>query len=415
FPAAAPSRPTAHTAPRAPAGRSDSPASGPPPRRLQRGSRRPVPAPISPPAPPGFDSQPAEIARTGPGTSNVSSWEPLLFRENHGARTGPDRGLILPYLSAANKGNPALCPCRRLPASKEALFMSTSRSSSRPGRAALRAVLALLVVLALALLGLYAFIRARAGALQAGAAFTFDYTVTSTASEPSLAYSTLRSLDALTGSVAGQSSGDSLYLAWYNTPASAFQSEQAPGPDQAFTDLYVKDGQVYLNVRQIYRTLLSGLTAQYPAASALIPDWRRGAYITQAQLARLLNSQPAVAAAGGYSAAAFAPGQMQRAYAEGALDGYLYLTPKQETGDVHITLGFPLRSLWSEFFHCHVLVELPGQGLRFELTGRALPGEYDIQAPASVMRDEDIDALAAIFEAVRSLLAFVQELAGAAK
>ena len=85
--------------------------------------------------------------------------------------------------------------------------MSTSRSSSRPGRAALRAVLALLVVLALALLGLYAFIRARAGALQAGAAFTFDYTVTSTASEPSLAYSTLRSLDALTGSVAGQSSG----------------------------------------------------------------------------------------------------------------------------------------------------------------------------------------------------------------
>lgn len=293
--------------------------------------------------------------------------------------------------------------------------MSTSRSSSRPGRAALRAVLALLVVLALALLGLYAFIRARAGALQAGAAFTFDYTVTSTASEPSLAYSTLRSLDALTGSVAGQSSGDSLYLAWYNTPASAFQSEQAPGPDQAFTDLYVKDGQVYLNVRQIYRTLLSGLTAQYPAVSALIPDWGLGDYITQAQLARLLNSQPAVSAAGGYSSAAFAPGQMQRAYPEGALDGYLYFSPRQETGDVHITIGFPLRSLWSEFFHCHVLVELPGQGLRFELTGRALPGEYDIQAPASVMRDEDIDALAAIFEAVRSLLAFVQELAGAAQ
>ena len=86
--------------------------------------------------------------------------------------------------------------------------MSTSRSSSRPGRTALRAVLVLLVVLAL--LGLYAFIRARAGALQAGAAFTFDYTVTSTASEPSLAYSTLRSLDALTGSVAGQSSGDKI-------------------------------------------------------------------------------------------------------------------------------------------------------------------------------------------------------------
>ena len=205
-----------------------------------------------------------------------------------------------------------------------------------------------------------------------------------------------------------------LYLAWYNVGSAAFQSDQAPGPDQAFTDLYVKDGLVYLNVRQIYRTLLSGLSAQYPVITSLIPDWGLGDYITQTQLARLLGAEPAVAEMEQYSAAAFAPGQMQRVRPEGALDGYLYFAP-QDTGSAEIVIGFPPRSLFAEFFTCHVLVELPGQGLHFELTGRALPGDYDIEAPASVMQDGDIDALAAIFDAVRSILAFVRQLSGAAQ
>ena len=115
-----------------------------------------------------------------------------------------------------------------------------------------------------------------------------------------------------------------------------------------------------------------------------------------------------------YSAAAFAPGQMQRVRPEGALDGYLYFAP-QDTGSAEIVIGFPPRSLFAEFFTCHVLVDLPGQGLHFELTGRALPGDYDIEAPASVMQDGDIDALAAIFDAVRSILAFVRQLSGAAQ
>lgn len=292
--------------------------------------------------------------------------------------------------------------------------MSASRSSSRRGRTVLTAVLVLLAAAVLALLGLYAFVRAKAGALQAGAAFTFDYAVTSTAPEPSTAYATLEALDALTGSVTGQSSGDSLYLAWYNVGSDAFQTDQAPGSDQAFTDLYVKDGQVYLNVRQIYRTLLSGLSVQYPVIASLIPDWGLGDYITQTQLARLLGAEPAVSEMENYSAASFAPGRMRRVRPEGAREGYLYFAP-QDTGDAEIVIGFPLRSLWSESFSCHVLVDLPSQGLHFELTGRALPGDYSIQAPASVMQDEDIDALAAIFDAVRSILAFVRQLSGTAQ
>ena len=125
-----------------------------------------------------------------------------------------------------------------------------------------------------------------------------------------------------------------------------------------------------------------------------------------------LGAEPAVSGAGQYSAAAFAPGQMERVQPEQALDGYLYFTPRQDTGDAEIVIGFPLRSLWGEYFDCHVLVDLPGQGLHFALTGSAQAGDSAVAAPASVMRDEDIDALAALFEAVRSLLAFVQELAG---
>ena len=154
------------------------------------------------------------------------------------------------------------------------------------------------------------------------------------------------------------------------------------------------------------------LAARYPVASALLPDWTLGDYITQDQLARLLGAEPAVSGAGQYSAAAFAPGQMERVQPEQALDGYLYFTPRQDTGDAEIVVGFPLRSLWGEYFDCHVLVDLPGQGLHFALTGSAQAGDSAVAAPASVMRDEDIDALAALFEAVRSLLAFVQELAG---
>ncbi len=287
--------------------------------------------------------------------------------------------------------------------------MSAHRTTRRP---VLRAVLILLAAAVLVLAGLYAFLRGRAAALAEGAAFGFDYTVTSTAAGPSPAYDVLEALDALSGSITGQTSGDSLYICWYNTPLDAFQSEQAPGADQAFTDLYVKDGTVYLNVRQLYRSFLSGLTARYPAVAPLIPDWGLGDYVTQAQLARLLGSTPAVAGMGGYAAGAFAPGAVRRVQPAGALEGYLYFAPKQSTGGAEVAVGFPLRSLWTEFFHCHVLVDLPGQGLHFDLTGRALAGDYDITAPASVMRDEDIDALAAIFEAVRSIAALVREWAG---
>lgn len=276
-------------------------------------------------------------------------------------------------------------------------------SRSHPRRSpslAVRAGLVLLAAAAVALLALFLAIRSRTGALQKGSAFSFDYRVSSTAAEPSLAYSTLEALGGLTGTVQGQSSGSDLYLAWY-----------ADGKEEPFTDLYCKDGKVLLNIRQMYRTFLSGLTAQYPLAG-LIPDWTLGDYISQDQLAILTGRQPAVSEMENFSMSAFALFSLKRVHPDNGLEGYLYFTPKQTQGDAVVTIGFPVQSLWTEFFRCQILVDLPSQGLHLELTGKALPGDYDIQLPDSVMKDEDIAALSEIIQAVRSLAALVSQMVG---
>ena len=94
------------------------------------------------------------------------------------------------------------------------------------------------------------------------------------------------------------------------------------------------------------------------------------------------------------------------------LKGYFYFTPKQALGDADVIIGFPIQSLWTEFFRCHIIVDLPSQGLHLEMTGKALPGTYDIQLPDSVMRDEDINALSQIIQAVRSIAQLVAQMVG---
>lgn len=280
--------------------------------------------------------------------------------------------------------------------------MSQSRSNThRPASLAIRVGIVLLAVIVLALLAFYLVVRSRAGALQKGSAFSFDYQVTSTAEKPSIAYSTLEALGGLSGRLDGQSSGNSLFLSWY-----------ADGKEEPFTDLYLKDSEVLLNIHQIYRTFLSGLSAKYPLIGSLIPDWTLGDYVTQDQLATLTGRQPAVSEMENYSASAFSPSSLERVYPENALDGYLYFTPKQPLGDAVVTIGFPVQSLWTEFFRCQVLIDVPSQGLHLEMTGKALPGDYDIQLPTSVMKDEDIAALSEIIQAVRSLVDLVSEMVG---
>lgn len=276
-----------------------------------------------------------------------------------------------------------------------------SSALPRPAKLAIRVGLVLLAAAAAFLLVFYLVVRSRSSAFQKGSAFSFDYKVTSTAAEPSAAYTTLEALNGLTGTLSGQSNGSDLYLAWY-----------AAGQEQPFTDIYVQDGTVLLNIRQIYRTFLSSLSAKYPLIASLIPDWTLGDYITQDQLAVLMGSQPAVSEMENYSVSAFSPSDLKRVYPQDSLEGYFYFTPRQSFGDAEVVIGFPIQSLWTEFFRCQILVDLPVQGLHLELTGKVLPGTYDIQIPDSVMRDEDINALSEIIQAVRSIAQMVTQMVG---
>ena len=282
--------------------------------------------------------------------------------------------------------------------------MLTSKSTAGAAvSSALRAVLGLVLAAAVLLGGFGLLLHSRIDALRRGSAFHFDYTVTSTSAQPSATWSLLEALGATTGTLSGQNSGSDLTLSWY-----------APGKEEPYTQLVLADGQVYLDVRQIYRTFLSGLHAQYPAIASLIPDWGLGDYITGSQMATLLGQEPAMNGLEQYQSGAFALAALEPAHPDQGLDGYFYFTLKEPLGGIGITVGFPPSSLWSAlwgvFFRCHVLVDIPSQGLRLELTGKALPGEYAIQTPASVMRDEDIAALAELIQTVRSIADFVKQL-----
>ena len=151
--------------------------------------------------------------------------------------------------------------------------MLTSKSTAGAAvSSALRAVLALVLAAAVLLGGFGLLLHSRIDALRRGSAFHFDYTVTSTSAQPSATWSLLETLGATTGTLSGQNSGSDLTLSWY-----------APGKEEPYTQLVLADGQVYLDVRQIYRTFLSGLHAQYPAIASLSPT---GAWGTTSPAAR---------------------------------------------------------------------------------------------------------------------------------
>ncbi len=273
-----------------------------------------------------------------------------------------------------------------------------NKAKRSPARTMLRILLVLLLIAAALLLGLYALLMRRAGSLQAGSAFQFEYQIGSTGAEPSLAYSVLEDLDACAGTLSGIYADGSLHVELY-----------AAGKEEPFTDLYLEDGQALLNVRQIYRSFLAGLTQNFAFVSSLIPDWTRGDYVSQAQLATLLGTEPAVAETGSISQALFLLPYTQRVHPENGLDGYLYFSPGAigESGTT-LTVGLPLQSLWSEYFRCQILIDIPSSGLHVELTGRALPGEYGIELPGSRMRDEDIAVLADIWQAVQAIVSLVK-------
>lgn len=256
----------------------------------------------------------------------------------------------------------------------------------------LRAVLLILLVIAVVLLGLYGFLRYRMNRLAEGAAFRLEYTVQSTADAPTSAYNTFQTMKGLTGTVEGQSQTDRFTARLY-----------AQGQTEAFLEVYSGQGETLVNIGRLYRYYVAGLAQEYPLLASLIPDWGLGDYISQQQLARFFDQEAAPQA--GFTAQELVPFSY-----DAGRSGYLYFAPEgADEENPSLLIGISAASLFSDPVEVHVLLNDAADGLRFELSGTVTAQEVSIPAPTSRMADEDTDALRAVWQALRDLLAFFRD------
>lgn len=255
----------------------------------------------------------------------------------------------------------------------------------------LRAILLILLVIAVVLLGLYGFLRYRMSRLAEGAVFQLEYTVQSTADTPTSAYNTFQTMNGLTGAVEGQSQTDRFTARLY-----------AQGQTEAFLEIYSGEGETLVNIGRLYRYYVAGLAQDYPLLASLIPDWGLGDYISQQQLARFFDQEAAPA---GFSAQELVPVSY-----DAGRSGYLYFAPEgEDEANPSLLIGISAASLFSDPVEVHVLLNDDADGLRFELSGTVTAQEVSIPAPTSRMADQDADALRAVWQALRDLLAFFRD------
>lgn len=135
--------------------------------------------------------------------------------------------------------------------------MASSRKKKRgAGRVVLILILCLALIAVIAVTVGYSLVARRVKALQAGAAFTFDYEATSTADSPAL-YTILQKTGSTKGTVSGLYAPDALQL-----------SITAPGaviPADPLTRVYVSGSETLYDVGQLYKNIRSSITGQLPA------------------------------------------------------------------------------------------------------------------------------------------------------
>lgn len=157
---------------------------------------------------------------------------------------------------------------------------SSKRKKHGAGYVVLIAVLILVLLAVVAAATGYSLVARRVKALQAGAAFTFDYEITSTADSPAL-YTILQKTGSTKGTVNGLYAPDALQL--------SISAPDAVIPAGPLTRVYISSSETLYDVGQLYKNIRSSITGSYPLASLLLPDWSLGSYISQAQLASLLG------------------------------------------------------------------------------------------------------------------------------
>lgn len=281
---------------------------------------------------------------------------------------------------------------------------SSKRKKHGAGYVVLIAVLILVLLAVVAAVTGYSLVARRVKALQAGAAFTFDYEITSTADSPAL-YTILQKTGSTKGTVSGLYAPDALQL--------SISAPDAVIPAGPLTRVYISSETLY-DVGQLYKNIRSSITGSYPLASLLLPDWSLGSYISQAQLASLLGVDTTATSLQDMTEFELPQKKLQRVQPEGAKDGYLYF--QLDTGDASanapvLVIGLEKSRFFADAIPVHILLTIPEHGVSIQLTGTVSAQTVVLTAPTSRMKDEDIQTLVQIRDTIQSVLQFVQTAA----
>ena len=267
------------------------------------------------------------------------------------------------------------------------------------------AVLILVLLAVVAAVTGYSLVARRVKALQAGAAFTFDYEITSTADSPAL-YTILQKTGSTKGTVNGLYAPDALQL--------SISAPDAVIPAGPLTRVYISSSETLYDVGQLYKNIRSSITGSYPLASLLLPDWSLGSYISQAQLASLLGVDTTATSLQDMTEFELPQKKLQRVQPENAKDGYLYF--QLDTGDASanapvLVIGLEKSRFFADAIPVHILLTIPEHGVSIQLTGTVSAQTVVLTAPTSRMKDEDIQTLVQIRDTIQSVLQFVQTAA----
>lgn len=271
-------------------------------------------------------------------------------------------------------------------------------SHRKKGRAARVIVVCVLLILVAAALTFYFLADRSVKALQQGATFDFTYQITSTDDQPTTLYTILQRVGATDGTVSGQYAPAKLQLALSDTSG------------VPFTHLYIDSSETLYDVGQLYSYLRTRITAAYPLAESLLPQWNLGDYISQTQLASVLGVELNTTELQDMTNFTLALAALKPVRPEGALDGYTYFQLDGGTASPTLILGLPLKNLFSRSRPLHVLLTIPDHAVAVQLTGTLSAADTTVLAPTSRMAEDDIARFTQIRETVESFLAFLQQL-----
>lgn len=144
--------------------------------------------------------------------------------------------------------------------------------------------LAVVLVAVVAAVGVVFFqLHSKISALQTGASFTFRYEIAPNSPDKPPLLNILERVNASSGSVSGQYAPGKLQLSFYQL------NEDDSVKTSPFTRVYIDSEETLFDIGQLYTVLRQAVTDKLSLASALLPEWSLGDYISQTQAAAVLG------------------------------------------------------------------------------------------------------------------------------